>query len=131
MENRTPEMEPQLILAFFSLPFLVLPNVANNTNSFYWIRIPSVDNFVFDEHLLWSVPSKSRLECAQTCAEDVNCTTFTFTAVPSDFMRCRGHSEQLKSGGTNTAATKLYNLVNTQGGIYTLRPCVCLFVADM
>ena len=120
LEKRTREMDPHLLFVIFIPLPLVLADTASDIKSTYWYRNVSANNLVFADHLLWSMTSRSTVECAEICSEDVNCTSFTYTDETSDALRCRGHSQQMTSGGTITAGTKLYNLAQPDGGIIDL-----------
>ena len=119
-------MDPQLMTMFLPLVLVLvlLLDIVRSVRNTHWTRDPSVDNLVFDAHLLWEVETQSRLHCAERCAEDVDCKTFTFTKLGPDSVKCRGHSQAVTSGGTNAASTKLYNLVQPAQGIYSVSVCL-------
>ncbi|KAL8618915.1 hypothetical protein ACOMHN_020334 [Nucella lapillus] len=64
----------------------------------------------FQQNLLWDIRFKSVVECAELCAKRTQCLAFTVTKVTSGSVTCRGHSQEMTSGGDVVDGSKYYRV---------------------
>ncbi|KAL8580705.1 hypothetical protein ACOMHN_004746 [Nucella lapillus] len=117
-------MAPHLIVLLICL-LLFVPTVVHTVRRTLLTRQKSQDNTIFTENFLWETQSRSRLDCARSCAVDDKCASLTSTVLTSESVTCRGHSQALTSGGTSKAATKYYKKAPTYylGSMWLTRAC--------
>ncbi|XP_076472118.1 uncharacterized protein LOC143301607 [Babylonia areolata] len=78
-------------------------------NTASYTQAANSSDLVFKDNLLWNITLKTRIQCAVLCARHTDCVAFTATKVASLNVTCRGHSQDMTSGGHILRGSRYYH----------------------